>query len=121
MDSILQELLDLSASKWLGYRKYHLAKPEWNKHKKPVYEGSKMFVFTGAAWPKVRKLYLKSKGYSHFDLFLCRSLQPGYLYSPSTSVTSSCPRVSVCGGSDKGPIVRPKERAGSRPMKHKRK
>ena len=107
--------------KWLGYRKFHRAKPERNRHGNPVYEGSKLLAFTGSSLSHVRKHYLKSKRYSHLDLFLCRVLDPSYFYAPPTSFTSSCRHVSVCGGSESGPIIRAKEPVGSRPMKRPRK
>ena len=103
--------------KWLGYRKFHRARPERNKHPNPVYEGSKLLVFAGSSLPQVRRLYMKTKRYSHLDLFLCRSLKPSSFHAPSTSVTSSCKHLSICGGSEKGPIVRDNEAPGSRPMK----
>ena len=106
--------------KWLGYRKFHRAKPERNRHGHPVYEGSKLLVFTGSSLLHVRKHYLKSKRYPHLDLFLCRVLDPSYFYAPPTSVTSSCRHVSVFGGSESGPIIRAKEPVGSRPMRSRK-
>ena len=55
---------------------------------------------------QVRRLYMKTKRYSHLDLFLCRSLKPTSFHVPSTSVTFSCKHLSICGGSEQELIVR---------------
>ena len=82
--------------KWLGNRKFHRAKPDRNKHSNTVYEGSKLLVFIGSSLPHVRRLYMKTKRYSHLDLFLCMLLR-----RLSLLPASICPFV---GDRKKGPL-----------------
>ena len=106
--------------KWLGYRKFHHAKPQRNRHGNPVVEGSKMLVFTGASMVKVRALWKVHSCLGHLDLWLSKVLSPDYIHIPPVSLTSSCRHTSVCGGSAAGAIKRKKEVPGRLPMKRRK-
>ena len=103
--------------KLLGYRKFHHAKPQRNRHGNPVVEGSKMLVCTGASMVKVRALWKVHSRLGHLDLWLSKVLSPDYSHIPPVSLTSSCRHTSVCGGSAAGAIKRKKEVPGRLPMK----
>ena len=105
--------------KWIGHRKYHHPRPQRNRHDHPVVEGSKMIGFTSSL-SKLRRLQLKSKRYSHLDIWLSNTLGPKYIYIPEHSVTHSCKHVSVCGGSSADPVVREREPPGRLPKRRGR-
>ena len=106
--------------KLLGYRKFHHAKPQRNRHGNPVVEGSKMLVCTGASMVKVRALWKVHSRLGHLDLWLSKVLSPDYSHIPPVSLTSSCRHTSVCGGSAAGAIKRKKEVPGRLPMKRRK-
>ena len=69
--------------KRIGYRKFRYPQPQRNRHDRPVVEGSKMIGFTRSSLSRVWKLQLKSKrfelllkskSFSHLDIWLSRNI-----------------------------------------------